>query len=49
MILDKDFMNDIFLASNVLWGKNKKETYCAAFHNFKIDACAAVTDDELEK
>ena len=28
---------------------HKKETYFAAFHNFKIDACAAVTDDELEK
>ncbi|MBQ8095256.1 MAG: DNA-3-methyladenine glycosylase I [Clostridia bacterium] len=28
---------------------HKKEAYCAAFHNFEIDACAAMTDDELEK
>ena len=28
---------------------HKKEAYCAAFHDFKIDACAAMTDDELEE
>lgn len=27
---------------------HKKEAYCTAFHDFKIDACAAMTDDELE-
>lgn len=27
---------------------HKKEAYCAAFHDFRIDACAAMTDDELE-
>ncbi len=28
---------------------HKKEAYCAAFHDFKIDACAEMTDEELEK
>ena len=27
---------------------HKREAYRAAFHNFDIDACAAMTDDELE-
>lgn len=27
---------------------HKKPAYCAAFHDFKIDACAAMTDEELE-
>jgi len=27
---------------------HKKEAYCAAFHNFKIDTCASMTDEELE-
>ena len=27
---------------------HKKQAYCAAFHDFKIDACAAMTDEELE-
>ena len=27
---------------------HKKEAYCAAFHDFKIDACIAMTDKELE-
>ena len=27
---------------------HKKAAYCAAFHDFKIDTCAAMTDDELE-
>ena len=27
---------------------HKKEAYCAAFHDFRIDACAAMTDEELE-
>lgn len=27
---------------------HKKEAYCAAFHDFMIDACAAMNDDELE-
>ena len=27
---------------------HKKEAYCAAFHDFMIDACTAMTDDELE-
>jgi len=28
---------------------HKKEAYCAAFHDFKIDACAAMTDEELDE
>ncbi|MBR1479252.1 MAG: DNA-3-methyladenine glycosylase I [Lachnospiraceae bacterium] len=28
---------------------HKKEAYCEAFHDFKIDACAEMTDEELEK
>jgi len=28
---------------------HKKEAYCSAFHDFKIDACAMMTDAELEK
>lgn len=28
---------------------HKKEAYCVAFHDFKIDACAMMTDAELEK
>ncbi len=28
---------------------HKKENYCAAFHGFRIDACAAMTDEELEE
>ena len=28
---------------------HKKEAYCAAFHDFRIDACAAMTDEELER
>ncbi len=27
---------------------HKKEAYRAAFHDFRIDACAAMTDEELE-
>lgn len=27
---------------------HKKQAYCAAFHDFKIDACAVMTDEELE-
>ena len=27
---------------------HKRETYRAAFHDFKIDECAAMTDEELE-
>lgn len=27
---------------------HKREAYRAAFHDFKIDACAAMTDEELE-
>ena len=27
---------------------HKKPAYCAAFHDFRIDACAAMTDEELE-
>ncbi|MBR1622349.1 MAG: DNA-3-methyladenine glycosylase I [Pseudobutyrivibrio sp.] len=27
---------------------HKKDTYCEAFHDFKIDACAEMTDEELE-
>ena len=27
---------------------HKKSAYCAAFHDFDIDACAAMTDGELE-
>ena len=27
---------------------HKRESYKAAFHNFDIDACAAMTDEELE-
>ena len=27
---------------------HKKAAYCEAFHDFKIDACAAMTDEELE-
>ncbi|MBR4162094.1 MAG: DNA-3-methyladenine glycosylase I [Solobacterium sp.] len=28
---------------------HKREAYCEAFHDFKIDACAFMTDQELEK
>lgn len=28
---------------------HKKQAYCAAFHDFKIAACAAMTDEELEE
>ena len=28
---------------------HKREAYRAAFHDFNIDACAAMTDEELEK
>ena len=28
---------------------HKRENYRAAFHDFSIDACAAMTDEELEK
>ncbi len=28
---------------------HKRENYCAAFHDFRIDACAAMTDEELER
>lgn len=28
---------------------HRKEAYCAAFHGFRIDACAAMTDRELEE
>ena len=28
---------------------HKREAYRAAFHNFDIDACAAMTDEELER
>lgn len=28
---------------------HKREAYRAAFHDFKIDACAEMTDEELEK
>lgn len=28
---------------------HKRDAYRAAFHNFDIDACAAMTDEELEK
>ena len=27
---------------------HKREAYCAAFHDFIIDKCAAMTDEELE-
>lgn len=27
---------------------HKKQAYCDAFHDFKIDACAEMTDEELE-
>lgn len=28
---------------------HKRENYCAAFHDFRIDACAEMTDEELEQ
>ncbi|MBQ8953850.1 MAG: DNA-3-methyladenine glycosylase I [Clostridia bacterium] len=28
---------------------HKREAYCAAFHDFRINACAAMSDEELEE